>query len=158
MCSVPVGGCEAEEPDSSPADQTVHRTPTSSRPLLSDGAQLQTQVRTEEGKKMFLFILWFSTFPFSLQNSFLNVFFVLAGVVVCRQDIGASSQRRRRLQPAEHADPRWVQTPCSAAVRLWRALQAGLNTIRAFEIRRVLLHLNATMLKTVVCQQEFWEM
>lgn len=47
---VPVGGGEAEEPDSSPADQTVHRTPTSSRPLLSDGAQLPTQDRTEEGK------------------------------------------------------------------------------------------------------------
>lgn len=47
---VPVGGCEAEEPDPAAPDQTLHRTSASSRPLLPDGAQLQTQVRAEEGK------------------------------------------------------------------------------------------------------------
>lgn len=50
LCSVPAGGREAEEPDSSPADQTLHWTSTPSRPLLSDRAQLQTQIHTEEGK------------------------------------------------------------------------------------------------------------
>lgn len=49
LCAVPIGGSEAEKPDSPAPHQTVHWTPTSSRSLLSDGTQLQTQIHTEEG-------------------------------------------------------------------------------------------------------------
>lgn len=101
LCSVLVGGGEAEEPDSSPADQTVHRTPSSSRPLLSDSAQLQTEVGPEEGKTQ----TWRSVFPLSLVAAFWGVF-VSSGVHIRRQDNGASPQCRRRLQQTEHADPR----------------------------------------------------
>lgn len=105
LCAVPVGGGEAEEPDSAAPHQTVHRTQTTSRPVLSDGAQLQTQVRTEEGKDVGCY--WGNSF--SLVGSSCEDFLPLSltGVIDCWQDNGPSPQRWRRVQQAEHAHPRW---------------------------------------------------
>lgn len=102
LCAVPVGGSKAEKPDSPAPHQTVHRTPTSSRSLLFDGAQLQTQVRTEEGKDIAGMEEIVSVVG-SSRDDFLSL--CLTGVIDCQQDIGPSSQRWCRVQQAEHAHP-----------------------------------------------------
>lgn len=95
LCPVPVGGGEAEEPDASAADQTLHRAPPPSGPLLSDGAQLQTQVPTEEGEGG-SFILKGSALPVSPRVNSVCVFQVSSSagrITVPRLSVGAVSSR-----------------------------------------------------------------
>lgn len=117
--SVSAGGGPTEEPDPAAVNQTLHRPPTSSRSLLSDGPQLQAEDCAEKGEEAALPWLLPLSFPFNY-----NSVSVRPGVFDRQQDICASPQRRRRLQQTQHTHFRWaarVRKLCQGPPGLWWA-------------------------------------
>lgn len=97
FASVFAGGGPTEEPDPTAVNQTLHRPPTSSRSLLSDGPQLQAEDCAEKGAEpAFVWLL-----PLSF-TTYYNSVSVCPGVFDRQQDIRSSPQRRRRLQQTQH--------------------------------------------------------
>lgn len=96
LCAVPVGGGEAEKPDPVAPHQTVHWTPTSPGPLLPDGAQLQTQIHTEEGKDAGVYLGSFLSLVVPVTTSSLcpsQVSSSASRITVPRLSVGAVSSR-----------------------------------------------------------------
>lgn len=96
LCAVPVGGGEAEKPDPAAPHQTVYWTPASPRPLLSDGPQLQTQIHTEEGKDVGLYLGRFLFLVVPVTTSSLGPSQVSSSasrITVPRLSVGAVSSR-----------------------------------------------------------------
>ena len=92
LSSVPVGSCEAEEPDSPPTHQTLHRPPTPPRPLLPHRPQLQAQVHPEEGGNTSS-LLHFIDIPLLTSDVFLQISSSAGRISVPRLSVGAVSSR-----------------------------------------------------------------